>query len=519
MSIARNLATVGSATLLSRLLGFIRDAGVAALLGAGPLADAYVAALQIPNLFRRLLADGALNSAFVPMWLRIRKDTGFGGAWQFGGRVAATMFLGLIVLTLLCNFFAPAIVAMIAPGFNPHGDRFDVAATLLRFAVPYIAVAGLVAIAAAILNAEGRVAAAAGGVVAFNCVLVAAVVAIAMMNHGPGFAAAFLAISFVISGAVQLLVVGVALFRLRGRAARPTSTNSIDVGGFYTRALPAVIAAGTPQLVLIAGTIVASPSPSAASWLYYASRLYELPLGIIAIAIAAVLTPKIAASVLANDRETIAAAQSRAFEITLGIALPAAGGLAILSMLIVGVLFQRGAFGAEDTSAVADALTAISAGLAGYALEKVLSAISFAHEDARTPMLTALAGLAASAATATMLFPRYGHVGVAAAIALSGWVSALLLAIGLWQRGWIKLERSVGLRILGIAGSAFVMGAIVAFAIMMATMQFGEPITFIRRLVWLGLLIGLGLAVYLGSLRLFGIADIRKLVAAARAGL
>ena len=178
---------------------------------------------------------------------------------------------------------------------------------------------------------------------------------------------------------------------------------------------------------LIAGAMVASSSPAAVSWLYYANRLYELPLGVASIAVAAVLMPTIAATVRSAQPEAIAAAQSRGFELGLGLALPAATAFALLAQPIAAGLFERGAFDARDTAAVAAALTAICAGLPGHVLEKVLGAVSFAHEDARTPMLAALAGLATALAGALVLFPRYGHVGVAAAIAISGWVGATLL--------------------------------------------------------------------------------------------
>ena len=213
-----------------------------------------------------------------------------------------------------------------------------------------------------------------------------------------------------------------------GQRWQRVSGNADDqTKAFFRRALPGLIAAGVPQLKLIAATAIASASPAAVSWLYYANRLYELPLGIASVAIAAVIVPRISASVHANNRAAIAAAQSRAYEISLGLALPAAAGFALLATPIAGGLFERGAFGPHDTTAVAAALAAICAGLPGHVLDKVFGAVSFAHEDTRTPMLTALCGLAAAVIGGVLLFPRYGHTGVAAAIAISAWVGAILL--------------------------------------------------------------------------------------------
>src|SRR5689334_6940392 len=180
MSLARDVTTVGTATLLSRLLGFFRDVGIAAVLGAGALSDAYFAALQIPNLFRRLLAEGALNAAFVPMWLRIRDRDGPEDARRFGENVLGIMILGLGVLAILGVLLAPDLVRLVAPGFATGSERFLLATDYLRVSLPYIAIAGVVAIAASVLNAEGRVGAAAFGIVIFNGVVIAAILAVIM---------------------------------------------------------------------------------------------------------------------------------------------------------------------------------------------------------------------------------------------------------------------------------------------------------------------------------------------------
>jgi putative peptidoglycan lipid II flippase len=517
MSLVRNLATVGSATLVSRVLGFIRDAGVAALLGAGPLADAYVAALQIPNLFRRLLADGAVNSAFVPAWLRIRNEAGPEAARQFGLQAMGVAVAALGVLTLACIVFAPTFVSFLAPGFDGGGERAGIAAWLLRLSMLYVVLAGATAIATAILNAEGDVASGAYGIIAFNIVLVAAIAVVIFAGHATStLAAGILAASFVAAGCVQLIVAIRALKRQRLFPEHFTFADSPDVRRFLSRAMPGTLAAGIPQLVLIVGAMVASPSSSAVAWLYYTFRLYELPLGIVSIAIAAVLTRHIAASIVEKDAQVIASAKSYALEVALGLSLPAATGLAILSAPITRVLFERGAFGPGDTMAVAAALTAVAGGLAGHAIEKVLGAISFAHEDARTPMLTALAGLAVSGIAAVLLFPAYGHVGIAAAIALSGWTGGILLLVVLWRRGWITVARSAALRMVGIASSTLLMGVVITLLMAFQAGQFGAPQSFIGQAIWLSVLIAAGIAVYLASLWQLGIANIPQLLAQAR---
>jgi putative peptidoglycan lipid II flippase len=520
MSLARDVTTVGTATLLSRLLGFFRDVGIAAILGAGVLSDAYFAAFQIPNLFRRLFAEGALNSAFVPMWMRIRHDTGAEGVHRFGESILGTMMVGLGAVALAAMIFAPAVVQILAPGFNVNGERFPFAVLYVRLSVPYIAIVGLVAIAASVLNAEGRVAAVAFGLVVFNIVLLAAVlVVLALGAAASPMAGAILSAAIAIAGLGQVVLVGAALLRLPRPPLRPRFSLTPEVRRFYAQAIRVVIAGGIPQLKLMAGTMVASSSQAAVSWLYYANRLYELPLGVASISIAAVLGPRIAASVRTGGPATADAAQSRAFEIAVAVALPSAAAFAILAEPIAGGLFERGAFGPRDTAAVAAALAAISAGLPGHVLEKVFGAVAFAHEDTRTPMLAALLGLATAAIGALLLFPRYGHVGIATAIAISGWVGTTLLAIILSRRGWLRIDHDGRRRLPRIVLATVVMAAIILLAQGALTSMLDIAASKLARIALLAVLIATGLSVYLAALQALGVARLRNLLAAVRHGL
>jgi putative peptidoglycan lipid II flippase len=514
MSLARDVTTVGSATLASRLLGFARDVGIAAVLGAGAFADAFFAVLQIMNFFRRLLAEGALNTAFVPLWLRIKSSEGERATDRFLWEVFAAMVLAVGALALLGFWFAPAVIEALAPGFGVM--RQAMAVDYLRIAAPYVALAGTVAVLAATLNAEGRFVAVALGVIAFNAMLLAALAwAAAFGGAVPSTIGAILAHGIVLGGLAQLLITGAGFFMLRKtRPMRGYLGLSADTRRFFARAVPALIAAGIPQLKLIAGAMVASSSPAALSWLYYANRLYELPLGVISIAIASVLVPAIAVGVRSGKADELAAAQSRGFEIALGLALPAAVGFAVLAEPMARGLFERGAFGPRDTAAVAAALAAICAGLPGHGLEKVLGAISFAHEDTRTPMLAALAGLAAAVAGAFALFPRYGAVGVAAAIAISGWVGATLLMAILARRGWLALDRGAWRRLPRLVVAAIIMGAVIFAAnALAAPMLDGSQLI---RIGGLAVLVALGLAVYVVSLEVLGVARLHDLITAIR---
>lgn len=517
MSLARNVATVGTATLLSRLLGFLRDVGIAGLLGAGTLSDAFFAAFQIPNLFRRLLAEGALNSAFVPMWLRIRDERGAPQARRFGEAVLGTLLVVLAALALACIVFAPTVVHLLAPGFLLGDERFAHAVLDVRLSVFYIVVTGVVAVASSTLNAQGRVAAAAFGVVMFNLVMIAAVVAVLVSGTGVSpQTGAVLSAAVVLAGLGQLVLVVGALLRLPEPPLVPRLRLSAEVCRFYARMVPGLIAGGSPQLKLIVGAMVASSSPAAVSWLYYANRLYELPLGVVSVAISAVVVPLITASVRARAEKDFMAAQSRAYELALGLALPASVGLVLLAEPIVGTLFEHGAFGARDTAAVAGALAAIAAGLPGNVLEKVLAAVSFAHEDTRTPMLATLAGLAIAAAGAILLFPGHGTAGIAAAIALSGWIGAGLLAVALRRRRWLALDHDARRRLPRFVLATMVMGGAVGGSQYLTRAWLGAPGSTPARVAETAVLVAIGLAAYLAVLEGMNVVRTRDLVAGLR---
>ena len=534
MSLVRDVTTMGSATLVSRLLAFARDVGIAAVLGAGIFSDAFFAVLQVTNFFRRLLAEGALNAAFVPLWVRLRQTEGESAAHRFFRQALGAVLLAVSALAVTASLFAGAIIDLLAPGFD--AERHALAVDYLRIAAPYVALAGIVAVLAAVLNARGRIVAVALGIVAFNAVLLLALAWIAARGVAvPSAVATMLAQAIVLAGVAQLIVTAMGFLpaerpaafsgaagggsppepRRPGRPARGRFVLSADVMRFFALAGPGLIAAGIPQLKLIAGAMVASSSQAAVSWLYYANRLYELPLGVVSIAVAAVLVPTIAAGVRSDDHDAIAATQSRGFEIALGLALPAAVAFAVLAQPIAGALFERGAFDARDTAAVAAALAAICAGMPGHALEKVLGAVSFAHEDTRTPMLAALAGLAAAVLGSLALFPQYGHVGVAAAIALSGWVGASLLGITLGRRGWLRLDRDAARRLPRIVVSTTVMGVAI-FALHRPLASQLPANGSLASLAALGVLVAVGLAIYLASLQALGVGRMRDLVAAVR---
>ncbi|HWM83034.1 MAG TPA: murein biosynthesis integral membrane protein MurJ, partial [Pseudolabrys sp.] len=508
--LTRAVATVGSATLVSRLLGFLRDVGIAAMLGTGVFADAFFVVLQVVNFFRRLLAEGALNAAFVPMWLRIRATEGDARAGRFFRGVFEAMALIAAAVSLLCVVFASTIVALVAPGFD--AARAAVASDYLHIAAPYIALAAVIAVFAAVLNAEHRVRAVAFGIVVFNIVVLAALGWVLLSGAQlTQHAGTVLAQAIVGGGLAQFAVIFAGFLRLRPPVIGGGIAISVETGRFLLLAFPGLVAAGIPQLKLIVGAMIASTTQAGVSWLYYANRLYELPLGVASIVIASVIAPRIAASILSGDAAAMRRAQSRAFEIALGVTLPAAVGFATLAGPIAVGLFERGAFTASDSAAVAAALTAICAGLPGHVIEKIGGAISFAHEDTRTPMLAALAGLAVAVSGGLLLFPLAGVTGVAAAIAISGWVGATGMMIVLAKRGWLHLDSALMRRLtLIVLATAIMAATVIAGRAGMAQIATAPPLATVV------LLVGIGIAVYVGLLQRLRVIRLPDLWAALR---
>jgi putative peptidoglycan lipid II flippase len=516
MALVRNIATVGGGTLVSRLLAYGRDAGIAALLGASPFSEAFFAVMQAVNFFRRLLAEGALNGAFVPIWLKLRAgDDGAANADRFTWRGLVTMLCITGGLALLAVVLAPFVVATIAPGFDE--DRASLSVLLLLVVAPYVVLAGLVAVLTAALNAENRVAAAAGSVIAFNLVMVAAIAGALAVDLVPFEITLWLTSAVIAAGLLQLVITSAAWLATGRRWRRAQRHVADQTGMLFRRAGPGLIAAGIPQLKLIAATAIVSSSPAAVAWLYYANRLYELPLGIASAAIAAVMIPRIAESKRAERHDAYTAALSRTCEIGLGLALPAATGFGLLAGPIAAGLFEHGAFTAQDTDAVAVALIAICSGLPGHVLEKWLGAASFAHEDTRTPMVAALCGLATAIIGGLLLFPDFGYIGVTAAIAFSGWAGAGILGVTLGHRGWLRLDAEARRRLPRIAIATAVMGVAVAAGDVVAGAFFPTLATSSGgRLLLLAALVTLGLAVYVAALQILGVARLKDLFAALR---
>lgn len=510
MSLARNVATVGGLTLVSRVLGFARDVLIAAVFGAGIRADAFFVAFQLANLVRRLLAEGALNAAVVPLYLRARDQGGETAAGAFAGQLVGTLAVGLTGAVALLALAMPLIVTVLAPGFVFNGPRMTIAVELARLMLPYLALAGPLAVLMGVLNANHRFAFAALATAAFNATMLAALFVIFMLQAGDSeLSGRILAASVALAGVAQLVLVGIGVWIGPERVTPFNVSFGPRIRRFLTLAIPGLVAGGIPQITIIAGVMVASASRSAVSWLYYANRLIELPLGIVGIAVGTVLVPAFAHALRSGSRAELATAESRGLELALGLALPSAIALAVLAHPIVGVLFERGAFTPADTAATASALAAFALGLPGHVLVKALSPIFFAREDTATPMLAALLGFIVALLGSLALLPILGHVGVAIATSLSGWVNAGVLGYWIAKRIGFSLDGAGRRRLPRIALAAVIMGFALQAAKMSLARWLGGPDA--AELLALTALIGGGLAIYAATLHMLGVARLRDL--------
>jgi len=461
VSLVSKFASVGSATMASRILGFAREALIGAALGAGPVADAFYAAFRFPNLFRRLFAEGAFNTAFIPLFAKeVEGDGGLAAARKFGEEVLSVLVFALIVLSGLAMIFMPAIVGtIVAPKFADTPDKFDLTVALTRIMFPYLFCMSLVAMLSGVLNSFRRYFLAAFVPVLLNIILIG--VLAAALHYGISARATGLWLGWGVfgSGFAQLALIFAGVHRegFSMRLTLPTVTP--NVRRLLVLMVPALLTGGVAQINLLVGQIIASAQDGAIALLNYADRINQLPLGVIGIAIGVVLLPELSRALRAGKTEEVEHLQNRSLEFALGLTVPAAVGLMVIPEPIVALLYQRGAFTAETSALTASALAAFAAGLPAYVLIKVFQPAYFAREDMKTPFWFSTVQMVANIAGSLALFPTLGHVAIAAATSFSAWLNALLLGGTLWWRNDFrpspKTLRRVTMIVLSSAGMGF----------------------------------------------------------------
>lgn len=455
--------TVGGWTLASRVVGFIRDMMIAAFLGSGPVAEAFLIAFSLPNMFRRFFGEGAFNIAFIPMFAKKVEDGT--NAKGFAEDALSGLAGILIAFTLIAQIFMPFLVLLMASGFAEDA-RFGMTVDFARITFPYILFISLAALLSGVLNSLGRFAAAAAAPVLLNIILVSTMFGAYKLGYDVGRALVW-GVPF--AGIAQMALVWFAAVRAGMRLHPKWPHMTPELKRLAIIAAPAALAGGVVQVNLLVGRQVASYFDGAVAWLNYADRLYQLPLGVVGIAIGVVLLPDLSRRLRAGDETGSRASINRAAEFTLFLTIPSAVALVVIPFPLVSVLFERGAFSASDAAATARALMVYGFGLPSFVLAKVLSPVYFAREDTKTPFQFALVSMVVNAVLAIGLSWSLGYLAAAIGTSVAGWAMLILLWRGTRNFGEsARMDPRLRHAIPRILLSSLIMGIVVwgvAFAL------------------------------------------------------
>ncbi|TGG91092.1 murein biosynthesis integral membrane protein MurJ [Natronospirillum operosum] len=492
---------VSAGTMVSRVLGLVRDVVMANLLGATNSADAFYVAFKIPNFFRRLFAEGAFAQAFVPVLSEYREQGGLVAVQELVNRVVAVLGASLFLLCVLAWVAAPGIAWLFASGFHQYPDKLDLTAELIRWTFPYLGFISLVAFAGGILNTYGRYAVPALTPVLLNLSLIGAAFWLTPYAETPAHALAF---GVLIAGMAQLLFQIPFLWRLSLLPKPVWETSHPGVRRILALMAPAMLAVSVSQINLLLDTVLASwLEGGSVAWLYYSDRLTELPLGVIGIAIGTVVLPSLSALSAQDNREAFRDGLAWAVRMVLLLGIPSAVALWVLGAPIISTLFFHGAMTPYDVTQSTGSLRAYTLGLTAFMLIKVLAPGFFSRQDMKTPVKIATAALVANMVFNLILIWPLAHVGLALATSLSAWLNAGLLAWMLIRQGYfapLKLLRHP--RTLAILVAALLMAGVLDW--LSPSLEWWLLADLYSRVLQLAALIGVGLVVYVAMLALLG---------------
>ncbi|MBO42307.1 MAG: murein biosynthesis integral membrane protein MurJ [Rhodospirillaceae bacterium] len=505
----RAIFALGGWTMASRILGFCRDVLVAGVIGAGMIADAFFVAFKFPNFFRRLFAEGAFNAAFVPLFSQRLTQEGRFSAKLFAEQVASMLVSILAAFTLLALLLMPWLMLLIAPGFSEQPEKFQLAVELTRLTFPYLLFMALLSLLGGMLNALDRFAATAAAPILLNIIMIAVLLMVRVgILAAPGQALAW---GVCLAGAGQFIWLAIACHRagLMIRLPRPRLTPGVR--RLLILMVPGIIGAGIVQINLVVDIILATLlAEGSVSWLYYADRINQLPLGVVGIAVGVALLPMLSRQLNAGETDAAMNTQNRAIEFSLVLCIPAAAALAVLAEPIATVLFQRGQFSTEDAKATAQALAAFAFGLPAFVLIKAVVPGFFARQDTATPVKIAVVAMVVNIGLAMILMQFLAHAGIALATALSAWLNVLALGVVLIRRGHFQADGQLKSRSTKVIVSAAIMAAGLWFGADQMRAIF-ESTELIRAVALTSLVAG-GLILFFGCAQLTGairIADLK----------
>ncbi len=516
MSLLRNTLVQSGMTLVSRMLGFLRDVLLAARIGAGPVGDAWTTALMFPNLFRRIFAEGAFASAFVPSYARALEADGQETADRIASEALHVLFAITAAITLLAQFAMPFVLLLVHGGQADDTENFNLAILLTRITMPYLACMSIAALLSGVLNSKGRFFLSAAVPTILNVCLIGS----AFVSYSPTTTAKAAAIATFIAGILQaaLLYWGVRRQKVNIRLiGMPRLTPGVKK--VMALAIPGTIAASGTQINIIVSQSLASFEVGAKTWLYYADRLYQLPLGIVGVAVGVAILPRLSKAARAQDGASSRATMDEGIGLALALTLPAAMALFVAPAFLIEGIFTRGAFEADDALYSSYALMNYAWGVPAFVLIKVLAPAYFAHEDTKSPMAYALWSVAINTVLGAGLFfylhqtRGLGFPGLAVATSAAAWVNVILLVGGLIQRGWYSPGPRLISRLVRSLLASGLMGIMLYYAVENADVIRAHTID--RKIIVTLLIICLGMVVYglaalvTGAIRL---SDIKGLV-------
>lgn len=444
-----------SLTLVSRIFGFIRDMLFASIFGTTLYADVFTVAFRLPNLFRSIFAEGALSAAFVPIFSKKFAHEGLSKSMRFANTIFVILLASLSVLILLLEIFMPVVIRGIAPGFEADPYKFELAVTLTRIMVPYLFFVSLVAFYSCILNSVNEFFALAFSPILLNIVMIAGLYCFMGELR---MRVVYAAWSVFIGGLIQLIVIVRAVVRRHvfPKMAKPDIMCN-DVKSFFKNITPAILSSSVSQINIWVGTIIITTIPGAASILYFADRIVQLPISLIGVSIGTVILPTLSKAIRARDTVKTHNLQNRAIEFSLALTLPCLIMLFLFAQPIVFVLFERGAFVSSDTTKTAPVLYMLAFGLPAYVLNKVLVASFFANEKTKIPLKISIFCVILNICGNLLLIKSMQQVGVALSTTVSGWVNFCLLIIVGIKLGIFKLDRLLVIKTLRILGACLVL--------------------------------------------------------------
>ncbi len=491
-------------TLLSRVLGYLRDILIAIFLGTSIYADAFFVAFRLPNTFRRLFAEGTFNAAFIPSYAE-ENLKGEGSGKKFADEVFSLLLLFLVFLIIIIEIFTPFLVYLIAPGFYDDSEKFNLAVEFTRITFPFLLFVSLSSLLAGILNTNNKFAAAAAAPIVLNIILILFLLISFYFNQN---IAKSLSIGVTLAGIIQfiILIFFTKKFYFPSLVIILKFNKKIKI--FFSKLLPSIFSSGITQINILVGTIIASFQSGAISYLYYADRVYQINLAIAGIAVGTVALPNLAKSIKLNDQKNINKVQNKSIELSLLLSVPATVGLFIASQEIVNCLFGYGSFDSEDVIYTSMALTFFAIGVPAFALNKILSTFYFARNNTKLPFYISLVSMITNIIISVSLFKKYGFIIIPIATSISTWLAVVIYFALLNRSKFVNFENKLLTNFFKILVSTILMGLFLYFSLDYFEDKFDYSNKF--KLIYLLIMVGLSTIIYLFIAKLLGILSLKS---------